>query len=254
MKEWFKPWLDPERVIKEIEHRRIQKEDDSDIPNYDMAEKYYKDYMHCLYAHLSNEIQAKTGYWNSKHVEFIFSLPCTFRKDEIGRRLSTLIKRAGFGKEGERHTVAISLTEPEAAAVFTIRESAVAFEAGTNILVCDAGGGTTDLAILRVVINDEDKPVLEELNVVEGQNVGSTRIDTAFERMVERRLLTVCPALPDNTAWSMMHSSEFLGWKCSFGQDDSKDFPSFPISVPTVKSDFSRSGAKIFNGKMHFSQ
>lgn len=263
-KEWFKRYLDPEHIIglqetaRKSRAQRAQLGMDAlpepDIPDHDEIKRYFKDYMKCLYIHLSEVIQAKTGYWRSRRVEFIFSLPCTFEKPAIGKSLLALIKEAGFGTDGERHTVELGLTEPEAAAVFTIRESAVGFKAGTTILVCDAGGGTTDLAVLQSVTKDGGEPELEALNFVEGRDVGSTNIDVAFEKMVEGRLSTVTPALPENTAWSMMHSQEFLVWKCTFGQDDSKDFASFGIPVPIVESDFSHDEAKIVNGKMQFSQ
>ena len=260
-KEWFKRYLDPD-VLRGLEgtarKRRTQNGTDSlqdpDIPDADEVRKWYRDYMSCLYAHLSEVIQKQTGLWESKCVEFIFSLPCTFTKLEIGRDLLALITQAGFGKGGERHTVELGLTEPEAAAVYTIKETAVEFKSGTTILVCDAGGGTTDFAILSSIGNDEDEPELQELDVVEGQNVGSTNIDIAFEEMVEQRLAAVRPALPDLTAWSMMNSTEFLGWKCGFGQEDSRAFRSFPISVPTVGRDFNHQEAEIENGKMNFSQ
>ena len=260
-KEWFKQSLDPERIIRLKETARKRQAEGGIgalqvhyIPDHDEVKQYYKDYMHCLYTHLSEVIQEKTGNWKSQRVEFIFSLPCTFQNHGIGRSLLTLIKEAGFGTGGERHTVDVGLTEPEAAAVFTIRESAVGFRAGTTILVCDAGGGTTDLALLQSVTKDDEVPELEALNVVEGKNVGSTNIDTSFEKLVETRLSAVTPALRDDTAWSMMHSPEFLAWKCAFGQDDSQYYTSFQIPVPRVDSDFNHHGARIKDGKMHLSQ
>lgn len=260
-KEWFKRLLDPD-ILRGFENtarkRRAQNAanglQEQDIPDPDEVRKWYRDYMSCLYTHLSEVIQRQTGFWESKRVEFIFSLPCTFTKLEIGRDLLALIAQAGFGTGGERHTVELGLTEPEAAAVYTVKDTAVEFKSGNTILVCDAGGGTTDFAILSSVGNDEDEPELQELDVVEGQNIGSTNIDTAFEEMVEKRLAVVTPALPENTAWSMMHSTEFLSWKCGFGQEDSRDYRSFAIAVPTVDSAFNHHEAEIKNGKMQFSQ
>lgn len=66
--------------------------------------------------------------------------------------------------------------------------------------VCDAGGGTTDLAILESVGDDNGLTELQELAVVEGQDIGSTNIDVAFQKMVEKRLKTSSLNLEDDTA------------------------------------------------------
>ena len=238
--------------------RRTQRGEDPfeerDIPDVDEVKRYYKDYMQCLYAHISEEIQGKTGSWLDKRVVFIFSLPCTFKKPSIAQALRTLLRDSGFGEEGEKHNVEFGLTEPEASAVFTIKDTAVQFQEGTTILVCDAGGGTTDLAVLQTVSKGDDRPELSVLVVVEGKNVGSTNIDKAFENLVDERLLAAGLALGDNTAWYMMHSSEFLLWKRIFGHDDSNDLESFPVPVPGVQSNFHSIQANILNGKMRFSQ
>ena len=122
------------------------------------------------------------------------------------------------------------------------------------MLVYDAGGGTTDLACLEVVGVDDGQPELRELTVVDGQNIGATNVDVAFEKMVEERLEKVEPKLDNRTAWTMMHEPDFAGWKCNFGQEDNKIFNSFPITVPMIESNFSHRGARIRDGKMHFSQ
>ena len=167
----------------------------------------------------------------------------------------TLIKESDFGTGRERHTVELGLIEPEAAAVFTVRDSAVRFQAG-NTMVSDADGGMTDLAILRTVTEDEDEDEskLGELDVAKGKDVSPTDVDFAFENLVDKRLGAVTAALPDNIASSMMHSSEFQNWKCTFGQEDNRDFSSFLIPVPEVGSDFNHREAKIVDGKMPFSQ
>ncbi|KAL8783868.1 MAG: hypothetical protein Q9195_009260 [Heterodermia aff. obscurata] len=261
-KEWFKRSLDPAKhaTLMETLRRHPDQATNSardagpfNSPSHDDIKRYYKDYMQCLYNHLSDHIQGKTGSWQAKRVEFIFSLPCTFREPAIARTLLALVEEAGFGKGGSRHTIVAGLTEPEAAAVFTIKESAITFRAGTTILVCDAGGGTTDLAILENVTKEESELELESLSIVEGKSIGSTDIDVAFERLVEDRLATVTPALPENTAWSMMHSSQFMFYKCAFGQDECRHLR-FSVPVPYVTGDFNYPKAGIVFGRMEFSE
>ena len=156
-------------------------------------------------------------------------------------------------QEVSSHTIEAGLTEPEAAAVFTIKESAIAFRAGATILVCDAGGGTTDLTVLESATTEGSHPELDSLSNVEGKDVGSTNIDVAFSRLVEDRLAAVTLALPENTAWSMMHSSEFLFYKCTFGQDEVRHF-SFSVPVPHVTDGFGHAKSNIVNGRMEFSE
>ena len=259
-KEWFKRLLDPEKLEsfrETVRKQRAQNPADSsieDAPALSEVRKWYRDYLTCLYGHLSTSIQATTGKWAAKHVEFVLSLPCTFEKPSISQALLELAKQAGFGQGGPQHTVSIGLTEPEAAAVYTMKDTAIDFTAEDIVLVCDAGGGTTDLACLEVVGVDDGQPELRELTVVDGQNIGATNVDVAFEKMVEERLEKVEPKLDDRTAWTMMHEPDFAGWKCNFGQEDNKIFNSFPITVPMIESNFSHHGARIRGGKMHFSQ
>lgn len=252
-KEWFKQYLDPER-LQSIASIGQGPTSPQDLPAFSEVREWFKDYMGCLYKHISTNIQSTTGRWGAKRIEFIFSLPCTFNKVSIPRDIRELVVEAGFEGGGAEHTVDIGLTEPEAAAVYTLKDTAIPYQVGEIVLVCDAGGGTTDLAILEIVGNRNGRMELRELTVVEGQNVGSTNIDIAFENMVEERLKFVRPKLDEQTAWSMMHGAEYIAWKCNFGEIDSLDLGTFAVTIPRVGSDFNDDSARIRNGKMHFSQ
>ena len=256
-REWFKRYLDPaciERTRDTVRKSRGGTEPvgEREVPSHDEVKKWFRDYLRRLYSHISQEIQGKTGSWVGRRVEFFFSLPCTFQRQSITKSILDLIKEAGFGSEGDKHTVELGLSEPEAAAVFTIGQTAIDFKPGMTALVCDAGGGTTDLAVLRLVSKDDDPPELEALVIAEGKNVGSTNVDLAFESMVEKRLSTLKIPLPDNVAWCMMHSSDYLAWKCLLGQDDVADITDFPVPVPDVQEDFESVHASIVRGKMRF--
>ena len=60
--------------------------------------------------------------------------------------IERVIGGAGFGQTN-RERASVYMTEAEAAAVYASKQSMVA---GEVFLVCDAGGGTTDLNVLRV--------------------------------------------------------------------------------------------------------
>ena len=252
-KEWFKRYLDPERLHL-IATSGYGRTASHDIPASSEVRKWFKDYMACLYKHISTAIQNTTGRWGAKRIDFVFSLPCTFIKPSIARDIRALVTEAGFGGGGAQHKVDIGLTEPEAAAVYTLKDTAIAYRVGDIVLVCDAGGGTTDLAILEIIGDQNGRLELRELTVVEGQNVGSTNIDVAFEQMVEERLKSVQPKLDGQTAWSMMHGSDYTARKCSFGELDSLGLGTLAVRVPTVGTDFNCESARIKNGKMLFSQ
>jgi len=247
-KEWFKQWLDPER-IERFRERAL----DNNPPTLEEVRKYYRDYLACLYKHVSTEIRKFIGRWDGKRVQFIFSLPSTLTKPAIVQELRELVIEAGFGEGGHRHTVEFGLTEPEAAAVYTIKDTSVDMRIGEIMLVCDAGGGTTDLAILESVSDEEGRPELRELTVAEGRAIGSTDIDSAFEDLVDERLELITPPLDDRIPWTMMQGAEFLGWKCAFGQ--SGEMPrTIAIKVPMVDSSYDSREAGIQRGKMLFTQ
>ena len=251
-KEWFKPYLNPGR-LQSIDSMGQRKTGSQDLPAFSEARQWFKDYMVCLYKHISTTIQSTSGRWGAKRIEFVFSLPCTFNKLSIPRDIRDLVVEAGFEGGGARHKVEIGLTEPEAAAVYTLKDTAIPYQVGEIVLVCDAGGGTTDLATLEIVGHQNGRMELQELTIVEGQNVGSTSIDIAFEKMVERRLRFVHPKLDEQTAWSMMHGAEYIAWKCNFGKRDSLGLGTFAVTVPRVGTDFNNGRARIRNGKMRFS-
>ncbi|CZR50942.1 uncharacterized protein PAC_00816 [Phialocephala subalpina] len=121
------------------------------------------------------------------------------------------------------------------------------------MLVCDAGGGTTDLAVLQKVGDSDDGTQLKELIPVAGYNFGSTNIDESFCTLIDERLQGTDLELKDNTAWTMMHSADFQRWKLAFGTLDEEEFKEFPVKVSGLKAKISNEKAKIALGSMMFS-
>lgn len=76
----------------------------------------------------------------------------------VVRAFNTVIRDAGFGVEGSRHKAEVDLTEAEAAAVATLKTSTVRFDLGSLFLSVDAGGGTTDIALMQVTSADQQVP------------------------------------------------------------------------------------------------
>lgn len=122
--------------------------------------------------------------------------------------------KAVFGRQPNERA-SVTLTEAEAAAVYALRSG---MAVGETFIVCDAGGGTTDVNILKV--RSAGLMELEALSYVEGRAVGSTLIDYEVEKIVERRLEAVRGHLrKDFHAVIDRVMDSFTSYKCNFGAD-----------------------------------
>ncbi|TPX13394.1 uncharacterized protein E0L32_006124 [Thyridium curvatum] len=249
--EWFKRYLE-EKSLNNLHDACKKRGVEPPFKSLKDVRKIYGDYMKCLYQHISKYFQ-KNDPWKDKSVEFIFSLPATFRSLEVSNALMEQIKKAGFGSGGKRHHVSWGLTEPQASAVYTALEANVTFRKDDIILVCDAGGGTTDLALLQQ--NREDGLIdLRELAIIQGNNIGSTNIDLAFKKLVEGRLAKSTRLnFKKNAAATMMHSDEFQTWKHEFGSIEESQFGTARVTVPIASGGNASTNAGISDGKMNIS-
>ncbi|KAI1393154.1 uncharacterized protein F4822DRAFT_383686 [Hypoxylon trugodes] len=218
--EFFKIFLD-EQTLNDARRQGI----DRAPASVRDAQKLISDYMREVYAHVKSTVELHTGIghvgWQELAVEFIFSVPTTWKSQEIINAFKECIKNAGFGVEGQRHIATVELTESEAAAVGTIKNSAVAFQTGDIFLSVDAGGGTTDLALMQVVEARDPFPSLAQLNQVDGIGIGSTLIDQAFVSMVNKRLSRfpdLIPHLPPDCAERLVKSERYRTTKHKFGE------------------------------------
>jgi len=135
------------------------------------------------------------------------------------------------------------------------RESPAIFRERDILLVCDVGGGTTDLSALRVTGTGSGSLSLEQLDVVFGANLGSAQIDRGFETMTIERLEHANRGLPtgievEAAAWEMMKSKEYQNAKCDYGAED--DTPMFSVAVPKLNKAYSNEPAGIINGELRF--
>lgn len=80
--------------------------------------------------------------WDDAKIEYIFSVPTTWKPHPTVERFRAITEKAGFGKS-PNHKSYIGLTEAEAAAVYMAKEAPGIFKENDILLVCDAGGGTT---------------------------------------------------------------------------------------------------------------
>ncbi|KAH8898753.1 hypothetical protein GQ53DRAFT_710631 [Thozetella sp. PMI_491] len=226
------------------------------------AQQLVRDYLEQIYFHVKDTVEKHTGAigsmggWGNLAVEFIFSVPTTWRSLESINLFKSTIASAGFGTESPRHSATIELTESEAAAVATIKRRNIAFEKNDMFLSIDAGGGTTDLALMCVTEPGEPFPSLAQMATVDGVGIGSTLIDRAFLALVHQRL-SLFPdlkwQLPPDSAERLARSERFKSMKHKFGERV-YDSPIYKLPMEGVGYTFNYPDAGIEGGRILFSR
>lgn len=125
--EWFKIYLDPEEYEK-------AREKGADAPRtHERVRDAYRDYLSKIHLQIEKELGRSTGTtWNRARIEFLFSVPTTWTSLGVTKDFETLVREAGFGRDSPNHTVSISLTEAEAAAVYTFKAGTITYSVSRN--------------------------------------------------------------------------------------------------------------------------
>ncbi|KXX80591.1 Chaperone protein HscA [Madurella mycetomatis] len=224
------------------------------------AQRFCTDYLRQVYLHVKDSIESEIGRrdlggWSGMRVEFVFSVPTTWTSLSVINTFRDVIRNAGFGVEGPRHSAEIDLTEAEAAAVATLKTSAVTLGTGTVFLTVDAGGGTTDLALMQVTSANQQIPQISSMHPVSGVGIGASVIDRLFIHLVSQRMATypdIIAALPPDLPTRLARSHHFRTLKHKFGERAYMQ-PVFRIPMEGVAHHFSHAGVGIENGRMIFS-
>lgn len=201
--ELFKLYLDPNH------------EDPTGIaPTVNEAQGWFRDYMKCLYQYIDKHFKETLPRYDTKRVEYVFSVPTTWKDPALLAAIEGLIKAAGFGQKA-KEKASIYLTEAEAAAAY----STTKMVQNEVFIVCDAGGGTTDVNVLKVAANPEAKLELTPLSWTEGNAVGSTLIDFKARRILLDRVRPIANRIEGDleTVISKLVDEQFRTFKCSFG-------------------------------------
>ncbi|KAI6087243.1 hypothetical protein F4821DRAFT_236722 [Hypoxylon rubiginosum] len=254
-REFFKIFLDRQTLV-DAHRQGIHQAPESVAA----AQTLVSDYLREIYAHVRATVELHTGIervgWRELAVEFLFSVPTTWRSQEVVNAFKRCIADAGFGAEGARHTAAVDLTESEAAAVGTIKNSTVAFRAGDIFLSVDAGGGTTDFALMQVVEAREPFPRLSQINQVDGIGIGSTLIDRAFVSLINNRISQfpdLVERLPPDCAERLARSERFRTTKHKFGEGVYQS-TCYKLPLDGVPFDLTHPGAQIQGGRIVLSR
>ncbi|OTB11872.1 hypothetical protein K445DRAFT_26131 [Daldinia sp. EC12] len=250
-REFFKIFLD-QRTLEDARRQHIGQAPTS----VKDAQRLVSSYLREVYLHVKSTVELHTGIghvgWQELVVEFIFSVPTTWRNQEIINSFKKCIHDAGFGVEGRYHRATVELTESEAAAVGTIKNSTVVFETGDIFLSVDAGGGTTDLALMQVVEARQPFPLLSQLNQVDGIGIGSTLIDQAFVTMINNRLNKfpdLVDKLPPDCAERLVKSERYRTTKHKFGERVYQS-TCYKLPLDGVPYNLNHAGAQIELGRI----
>ncbi|KAH6642853.1 hypothetical protein C7974DRAFT_351810 [Boeremia exigua] len=254
-REWFKIMLDEDL----LEQMRKKSSDPSKVPRIHEVEKWYTDYFQYLYRTIEARLKGElASTWENAKIEYIFSVPTTWRPLPTVERFRKIIAAAGFGS-CPNHTATVGLTEAEAAAVHTARNMPGIFKENEVLFVCDVGGGTTDLSVFRVKNTIGGSLNLEQLDVVFGAAIGAAQLDTLFENAALERLeladRTIPTGLSDlhSAAWEMRISKEYQNAKCDYGSEESlADTDTFAVRVPKLDPSYTNEQFEISNGDMYF--
>ncbi|CAN9345166.1 unnamed protein product [Alternaria alternata] len=254
-REWFKIMLDEDL----LEQMRRKSSEPNKVPHIHEVEKWYTDYFRYLYrtieARLRGELASR---WEDANIEFIFSVPTTWKPIPTVERFRKTISAAGFGSCAN-HTASIGLTEAEAAAVHTARSMPGIFKENEILFVCDVGGGTTDLSVFRVKNIHGSSLSLEQIDVVFGATIGAAQLDSLFEKEVLQRLQHADRLQPmglndiNQAAWEMRISKEYQNAKCDYGSEESlMDTETFAVRIPKLDRGYVNRDYAISDGDMYF--
>ncbi|RMY72945.1 hypothetical protein D0863_04178 [Hortaea werneckii] len=216
-------------------------------PTHSEVKQWYCDYLQSLYSYLMRHFRETMPRFESKNVEFVFSVPTTWKDPRMIAEIQRMVKVAGYGKE-ENHRASISLTEAEAAAVYASKQQ---MQKGDVFLVCDAGGGTTDINILKVKSAAKSKTELQPLQCNEGLAIGSTLIDHRIETFIKERLELIRSHIPDDvdSVAKRMVQDRFMGYKCSFGMA-TIEVPMLPLPIPGLPYGINLPHAEVENSSL----
>ncbi|KAI9768634.1 MAG: hypothetical protein M1840_004831 [Geoglossum simile] len=180
---------------------------------------WFKDFLTALHDYIAAYLEDVWHVdWNSTKVEYIFSLPTLWKDDDTLIQSFDAVVKLAF-KPGENRSVAIGMTEGEACAIYTAKRIDHKYEKGDSLIVCDAGGGTTDICALKVENIDGETVELVKLDEPQVAEAGSVQIDQAFEEKVGEQLgaLEQQHAIPKYAAHFLAKGREFQDIKTSFG-------------------------------------
>lgn len=187
-------------------------------------------------------------YTDHFNCSFVFSVPVTWKSNPaMLAETERVIRDAGFGSR-DNDTAGVYLTEAEAAAIYASKQN---MTKGEVFLICDAGGGTTDVNVLKVESTFKSSFELKPLSWTEGAAIGSTLIDHKVRKIIMNRLSTIQDQISETVdgITAKMMRDRFETFKCSFGSPG-MDVPKLLLPIPGVAAGLDLPHANIEDSKM----
>lgn len=131
--------------------------------------------------------------WRTLPITLVITVPAVWSDAAKDRTMQAFDKAGWNSLEFPQLKNKLIATEPEAAAIHTIRTlrdtaQNEEFKVGDGFIVCDMGGGTVDLIAYEVT---KLKPIqIQEATIGNGAQCGGTLVDRRFLRCLELRLGT----------------------------------------------------------------
>ncbi|KAF9228091.1 actin-like ATPase domain-containing protein [Gyrodon lividus] len=234
--EWFKLFLEPRALRDEsaVDPRLPQ------LPLGKTAMNLIVDFLTCLWEYAKEEITREIGaVADLNSADVLVTCPAAWdaKGCDLMREAAIeagLVQSARAGDIHWRDRLRI-ITEPEAAAVHCARLTDLhKLRPSQNFMICDAGGGTVDLACYKI-IGQMANLEIAEMCARSGANCGSLFLDLRFRELV-KTLLADHPAHLDAASLAyFMHSfsqTDKLAFRGEIDDDTYFHFTCFNIQDP----------------------
>ncbi|KAL8357271.1 hypothetical protein RB601_008981 [Gaeumannomyces tritici] len=128
--------------------------------------------------------------WDEANIDFALSVPAsavfadTGTSTYTGKRLRQILIKAGFDSVDGHSVLEDVITESQAAAIYSLytATSPDIFLVNQTTIVVDAGGGTSDLCVLRVEDPVARTVTLQSVDPIVGVKIGPTWVDRNLEK------------------------------------------------------------------------
>ncbi|KAH7103744.1 hypothetical protein BKA62DRAFT_615790 [Auriculariales sp. MPI-PUGE-AT-0066] len=250
--EWFKLHLEPS-ALRNAERGQPLDPRLAPPPPGKTPQMLVIDYLSCLWEYsrtqITNEISSIA---DLDSAEIWLTVPAAWDAKGCSMMREAAIK-AGLvasvhaGDKAWRDRLKI-ITEPEAAAVHAAESTELrTLRTGNTFLICDAGGGTVDLSVYKLLGDRVGDLALAELSARSGANIGSIFLDLRFRELVST-LLSAHPRHLDSTSLASFMHAFGEGEKHNYrGEADDGVFFRFSLFNPDDTED---SAVGLENGEL----